>query len=206
MLAGNLVVYASPHSITPEDAAAPGSLPAINWNGAGVNVDEWIESFINYLNEDGQLYGLGNEDFRLRAYFDDACIFRSVRLGHLEIFLGIRNEEIPLLTGAVIYPLPELNKIPSQQLDAVLNDYKLAVNASVCANTIVLDCITKDESDEMLGGLSHINLAEIVALAEDTQISFTIPSSQGLSTQYFFRYEADCMFLTFGFDFFGDYK
>jgi len=204
ILTGNLVVYASPQDVTPEDAAVPGSLPALYWNDTGVNVEDWIESFINYLNQDDQLYGLNNEDFRLRACFNDSDVFRSVQLSHLEIFLGIRNEEIPLLIGVTIYPLPELSKIPAQQLDTVFTDYKLVMNASIYANTHILKHTSINEADETLGGLQLINLAEIVALAKDTQISFTVPSSQGVSTQYFFRYEADHMFLTFGFDFFSE--
>lgn len=193
--------YAQTQDISPEDRAEPGTLPALLWGEAGVDAKEWIDAFVSYINAKGIDRGLNGEDFRTRAYGADNKLFRSARLNHLEAIVGIRSGEVPLLIGLAMYPLPELGNMPASQHKKALYDYSIAINACIYANIKTLGMVYTELAADIGKSMYPFDLEEIAALGEDVEVYMSMPSHRGITTEYYLRYDADIMFLTFGFDY-----
>lgn len=187
--------------IPPEDRAELGSLPALSWGETGVEVEAWIHSFAGYLKKYGWIEAPDSGDFRVRAYSEDACMFRSARLGHLEIFLGIRDGDDPLLVGVSIHPTPDLGELPVNQRRQALNDYSLVMHACAYANIRVLGDVDTEDEGDVIHALCRTGLHDMVALRKDVEEVLLQPGVRGISTEYSLRYEADMGFLTFGCDY-----
>lgn len=197
MLCNVTAVCASPREVPLEDRADPYSLPALSWGETGVNAEAWIDAFTAYLYTDGCINAVNHEDFRLRAYAEDACMFKSARLTNLEVFLGIRDGDAPLLIGVSVHPLPELSDMPPEQQAQALIDYSRVMHACAYANAIVLEDTKAQDTGNVVNALCPNGLAEMVVLGEDVEKTYLQPGMPDITTVYSFRYDADMQFLTF---------
>lgn len=195
---------ASAREIPPADRPEPGSLPAVTMGETGLDTESWISSFAVYLEQCGIERGkefaktLTETGFRARV-LEDLYMYRSARLGNLEVFLEIRDSGSPEMVAFVVMPTPELGDMTAGQRERALANFALVMRACVFANISELGEAENEPQKDAVDALCPGGLEVLLKANQDVEANFARTGRGAEITEdYWLYFDAEMAFLTFG--------